>query len=102
MTDNQIPDDNLMTLDLAISTQRRYLCAACWGPLVVLAVKDSRLMQVTCPGCGDGHGFTSARTVEIKVAQDFSKYLEASQNLRKYFATRPAQSADQILKDLGF
>lgn len=102
MSENTIPDDNLMYLDLAMSTQRRYLCAACWGSLVVLAVKDNQLMHVTCPGCGDGHGFTSSRTVEIKVAQDFSKYLEARENLRKYFSTRISQTPEQALKDLGF
>lgn len=98
-------NSQVMNLNDAISTQRRTVCAHCWGELIAPETeKNSRLFHVQCPVCGTGKGFHSRSYVKFRQSQSREEYIEARENLRGVMpeAFRIDETPEQIIKNFGF
>jgi hypothetical protein len=95
-------DNNIMSPRWAQRTIERYVCGRCWGGLQSDSIPESKRKHVYCPTCGDGHGFVTRRTVEIRKEEDKLNAMVVKSNLRVYFDPGPRKTPEQIIKELGF
>lgn len=91
-----------MSFGLAMDTQRRYVCARCWGPLIVLPGED-RLTQVVCanPTRCDGKGFVTRKYAERRREESIAEFWEVRSNYPN-LVQRPMKPAAQLLAELGY
>lgn len=90
----------------AIDTARDYVCAVCWGSLVIDHI-DARHDNVHCAQ-GDectGQGFVTRKYAERRLKESASEYVEARWNLKEALRLKSSlTSKDEqaIYKELGF
>lgn len=88
-----------MTADLAELTQRDYVCATCWGHLVIS--NDHGQISVDCPD-HPGGGYVTKTFAENQRGKSKGEYIEAYCNIGKTLGLTSGKTADELLKDLGF
>lgn len=76
----------------------RYVCAQCWGPVVV-----NREFEVVCPDCG-AVGLHSKYFVERREQEDRARYLEVKYSYKHLGPkpTEPKLSEAELLNALGY
>lgn len=91
-----------MGIHLAMETQRRYVCARCWGPLIILPGED-RQMQVVCanPARCDGKGFVTRKYAERRREESIAELWEVRSNYPD-LVRRTRKPTAQLLAELGF
>jgi hypothetical protein len=94
---------DLLPLDRARQTVRTSLCANCYGQLIALEDKPTRLYRIACAtdGC-PCDGLVSRKWVERQEAKSRADLVEAKVALRDAMPWTPKKSQEQILKELGF
>jgi DNA-directed RNA polymerase subunit RPC12/RpoP len=97
-----ISQDNIMSPNWARRTVERYVCARCWSKLEDHAIEGSQRRHVTCPECGDGCGFITLRTMEIRQENNKLDAIVVRSNLRHLFNNGPQKTVEEMIKDLGF
>lgn len=92
----------LQTDDLhaAQNKQKYYLCADCWGHLVVENAADGYLVHCTTDGC-PCRGYVTKKFVERSEVQGRIELVEAKTALRQA-GVLPKRSEKEILSELGF
>lgn len=91
-----------MTFDAAERTQRDYLCAVCWGHLI-LKPAGNRLYAVECAKYGHAHeGFVTKTFAEHQRSDSVGELAEARWNLADILGLRENKTEAEIMKDLGF
>lgn len=82
---------------------RDYLCARCWGPLLMTFDKDPDQTKIMCARDADHYGLVSRAFVERQRSVDHGNAVEARGILRQVgILPKLAQNEDEILSDLGF
>ena len=99
---NPISQDNVMSPNWAQRTIERYVCARCWSQLQSDSIPDSQRKHVYCPECGDGVGFITRRTMEIRQENNKLDAIVVKSNLRHLFNNGPQKTVEEMIKDLGF
>jgi hypothetical protein len=85
----------------AQTTVRDYVCAHCWGRLVMNITKDG--WEVTCIK-GHETGFVTKAFAEARRAESQVEKVEVNELLRRVgvLPERPKKTEEQILKELGY
>jgi hypothetical protein len=82
--------------------QRDYLCAVCWGHLI-LKNEPGRRFSVECAKYGKAHeGFVTRAFVEHQRSNSGGELAEARWNLAEILGLQGNETEDELLKDLGF
>ncbi|CAK0758946.1 conserved hypothetical protein [Gammaproteobacteria bacterium] len=95
-----------MDYPLALRTKRDYVCARCWGLLVIFDAPDHRGYLVKCdnPDC-DGNGYVTRHYAEQRRGESFYDLLDAQRNVGEALglpALTRTKTQDEALKALGF
>lgn len=96
-----------MDENLAQRTVRRYVCARCWGHLIIMDDRGADGLRAICPknetGDCDGHGYVTKRYAERRKEESLSELYEVRDNYPDLEERKsiPA-TAEAILSELGF
>jgi transcription elongation factor Elf1 len=94
---------NELDLGEAQHLERHYVCAQCWGRLMIQISKgkDHKCFTVLCPNCGEDRGFVTQEYAEKRKAEDSFDAQEAKRNLGAAlgFEQKPID-ANRVIKEL--
>ena len=92
---------------LAMDTQRDYVCAVCWGPLVTRSAGEVGFLEVHCVSgerdeC-DGQGFVTRKYADRRRTESEAELWEVRHNYPDLIERRVRLLNEQrILAELGF
>lgn len=103
--DTLVTTNTLMEFWLARDTEKRYVCARCWGRLVAKKAQDFRQADVVCAnreaGLCDGRGFVTQAYAERRRRESIAEYFEVLRNYPDLLPKRVVTER-QVLAELGF
>jgi len=82
-----------------------FCCARCFSALQAKQNRGpDRTWHVTCPVCGDGHGFVTKVYAEKKGEEEYWQYKEARRILIELGILKapPKKTAKKLMAELGF
>jgi DNA-directed RNA polymerase subunit RPC12/RpoP len=92
----------VMSLDLALHTAKRYVCARCWHDLIVTHHDGQDWIECSNASRCDGQGYVTRRYAEKRLEQGYEELIDARYNVGQIINPQPKRSEEEIMKDLGF
>jgi DNA-directed RNA polymerase subunit RPC12/RpoP len=92
----------VMSIDLAMATAKRYVCARCWHDLIVTHHDGQDWIECSNSARCDGQGYVTRRYAEKRKEQDPADLMDARWNIGKIINPQPKKCEKQILAELGF
>jgi hypothetical protein len=92
----------MMSIDLAMMTAKRYVCARCWHNLIVTHHDGQDWIECSNSANCDGQGYVTRRYAEKRIEQSYFDRMDARANIGQIIDPQPIRSEKQILSDLGF
>lgn len=92
----------VMSIDLALSTAKHYVCARCWHDLLVTHHDGQDWLECSNSARCDGQGYVTRRYAEKQIEQGPANLMDARRNIGTILNPQPKKSEKQILSELGF
>ena len=91
-----------MTFQMAEQIRSRYVCARCYGHLLIFTIPGSRSVNIECANQNcNGAGFVTKFYAEQRRSDSIAEKWEALDNLGKILKIeRRGKSADEVIKEL--
>ena len=91
-----------MSVNLALHTANRYVCARCWHPLIVTHHDGQDWVECSNAANCDGQGYVTRRYAQKRLEQSQLDLLDAKQNIGFILPKQEKRSEKLIMSELGF
>lgn len=91
-----------MSVNLAVATVARYVCARCWHPLIVTHHDGQDWVECSNAQNCDGQGYVTRRYAERKLQESFTDLADARENVGFILPKQVKRLEKTIMSELGF